>query len=330
MSQASQIRLSSDRLLLSIVVPIRNEQDSLGALEERLSRVLDGLDEPAEVILVDDGSSDQTPLVIALLSERDARYKVVQLSRNFGHQIAITAGLDRAAGEAIVIMDGDLQDPPELIPELIERWREGYDVVFAVRRRREGESAFRRARAAVFYRFFRVVSDLPDAPVDVGDFRLINRRVLTVLSGMRERHRYLRGMVSWVGFRQTGVEYVREERHAGESKYPFSKLLQLGLNGVVSFSNAPLVLSLRIGLIVSILSVAVGIAAIVIKIAGLFPIPGTATIVVLVAFLGGFQLLILGVLGIYLGRIYDEVKARPLYLVAREIGFGEQSVAPQR
>ena len=163
---------------------------------------------------------------------------------------------------------------------------------------------------------------------DVGDFRLINRRVLDVLSGMHERHRYLRGMVSWVGFRQTGVEYVREERHAGKSKYPFGKLLQLGLNGVVSFSNAPLVLSLRVGLVVSALSIAVGIAAIGIKFAGLFPIPGTASIVVLVAFLGGLQLLILGVLGIYLGRIYDEVKARPLYLVDREINFGDQSTAP--
>ncbi len=310
--------------MLSIVVPIHNEQECLGELEERLSTVLDSIDEPAEVILVDDGSTDQTPVLMALLSERDPRYKVLLLSRNFGHQVAITAGLDRAAGDAIVIMDGDLQDPPEVIPELVERWREGYDVVFAVRRRREGEPTLRRLRAALFYRFFRVVSDL-DAPVDVGDFRLINRRVLTVLSGMRERHRYLRGMVSWVGFRQTGVEYVREERHAGQSKYPFGKLLQLGLNGVVSFSNAPLVLSLRVGLVVSLLAIATGVAAIAIKIAGLFPIPGTATIVVLVAFLGGLQLLILGVLGIYLGRIYDEVKARPLYLIDREIGFGDRS-----
>jgi dolichol-phosphate mannosyltransferase len=312
-------------LLLSVVVPIHNEQESLGPLEERLSQVLDSLGEPAEVILVDDGSTDQTPVLMALLAGRDPRYKILTLSRNFGHQIAITAGLDRAAGEAIVIMDGDLQDPPEVIPELVARWREEYDVVYAVRRRREGEPFFRRLRAALFYRLFRVVTDL-DAPVDVGDFRLIDRRVLTVLNGMRERHRYLRGMVSWVGFRQTGVEYVREERYGGESKYPFAKLLQLGLNGVISFSNAPLELALRIGLVVSALSLATGVAAIVIKIVGLFPIPGTATIVVLIAFLGGMQLLILGILGTYLGRIYDEVKARPLYLVDREIGFSEKSV----
>jgi dolichol-phosphate mannosyltransferase len=312
-------------LLLSVVVPIHNEQESLGPLEERLSQVLDSLGEPAEVILVDDGSTDQTPVLMALLAGRDPRYKILTLSRNFGHQIAITAGLDRAAGEAIVIMDGDLQDPPEVIPELVARWREEYDVVYAVRRRREGEPFFRRLRAALFYRLFRVVTDL-DAPVDVGDFRLIDRRVLTVLNGMRERHRYLRGMVSWVGFRQTGVEYVREERYGGESKYPFAKLLQLGLNGVISFSNAPLELALRVGLVVSALSLATGVAAIVIKIVGLFPIPGTATIVVLIAFLGGMQLLILGILGTYLGRIYDEVKARPLYLVDREIGFSEKSV----
>jgi dolichol-phosphate mannosyltransferase len=314
--------------LLSIVVPIHNEQESLGQLEERLTRVLDSIGEPAEVILVDDGSTDQTPVQMGVLAQRDPRYKVVTLSRNFGHQIAITAGLDRASGNAVVIMDGDLQDPPEVIPELVARWREGNDVVYAVRARREGEPFFRRLRAAVFYRFFRVVTDL-DAPVDVGDFRLVDRRVLNVLNGMRERHRYLRGMVSWVGFRQTGVEYVREERYAGQSKYPFSKLLQLGLNGVISFSNAPLELALRIGLVVSALSLVTGVAAIVIKIAGLFPVPGTATIIVLIAFLGGMQLLILGIIGTYLGRIYDEVKARPLYLVDREIGFGEQSLAPR-
>lgn len=313
--------------MLSVVVPIHNEQESLEQLEQRLSTVLDSLDETSEVILVDDGSTDQTPVLMAVLAARDSRYKILTLSRNFGHQIAITAGLDRAAGDAIVIMDGDLQDPPEVIPELVDRWREGYDVVYAVRRRREGEPFFRRLRAAVFYRLFRLITDL-DAPVDVGDFRLVDRRVLNVLQGMRERHRYLRGMVSWVGFRQIGVEYVREERYAGQSKYPLTKLIQLGLNGVVSFSNAPLQLALRVGLVVSVLSLATGVAAIVVKIAGLFPIPGTATIVVLIAFLGGIQLLILGILGTYLGRIYDEVKARPLYLVDREIGFGDQTAPP--
>ena len=294
---------------------------------ERLSTVLDSLDGTSEVILVDDRSTDETPVLTAILATRDSRYKVVTLSRNFGHQIAITAGLDRAAGDGIVIMDGDLQDPPEVIPELVARWQEGYDVVFAVRQHRQGEPFFRRLRAAVFYRLFRVVTDL-DAPVDVGDFRLIDRRVLMVLQGMRERHRYLRGMVSWVGFRQVGVEYVREERYAGQSKYPFSKLMQLALDGVVSFSNAPLELALRIGLVVSALSLATAVAAVAVKIAGLFPIPGTATIVVLIAFLGGVQLLILGIIGTYLGRIYDEVKARPLYLVDREIGFVERVAPP--
>jgi glycosyltransferase involved in cell wall biosynthesis len=307
-------------LILSIVVPLHNEEQTLGALERRLSAVLDADGFEDEVILVDDGSDDTTPPLLAELAMRDPRYKVVTLSRNFGHQIAITAGLDRARGDAVIVMDGDLQDPPEVIPDLVARWREGYEVVYAVRRRRRGEPFFRRVRAAVFYRLFRVVSEV-DAPVDVGDFRLIDRRVLDVIKGMRERHRYIRGMVSWVGFRQTGVEYDREERFAGESKYPFTKLLKLGLDGVVSFSNAPLMLALRVGLAVSVLALLSGIAAIVIKIVGLFPIPGTATIVVLSSFLGGMQLLVLGVVGIYVGRVYDEVKERPLYLVDREVGF---------
>ena len=306
-------------VLLSVVIPLHNEQESLGALAERLTLVLDEQGEPFEVILVDDGSTDGTALQLSSLSERDPRFRVVALSRNFGHQIAITAGLDRALGDAVVVMDGDLQDPPEVIPKLVERWREGYDVVYAVRERREGEPTLRRMRAAIFYRFFRLVSEI-DAPVDVGDFRLIDRRVLIVLRGMPERHRYLRGMVAWVGLRQTGVEYVREERFAGQSKYPLTKLLQLGLNGVISFSDAPLRLALRLGLAISVLAFFGGIAAIGIKIAGLFPIPGTASIVVLTSFLGGVQLLILGILGLYLGRIYDEVKGRPLYVVDKETG----------
>jgi glycosyltransferase involved in cell wall biosynthesis len=304
-------------VLLSVVIPLHNEQESLGALAERLTRVLDEQGEPFEAILVDDGSSDGTAFQLSSLSERDPRFRVVTLSRNFGHQIAITAGLDRAVGDAVVVMDGDLQDPPEVIPKLLDRWREGYDVVYAVRQRREGEPMLRRMRAAIFYRFFRLVSEI-DAPVDVGDFRLIDRRVLLVLRGMPERHRYLRGMVAWVGLRQTGVEYVREERFAGQSKYPLAKLLQLGLNGVISFSDAPLRLALRLGLAISALAFFGGMAAIVVKLAGLFPIPGTATIVVLSSFLGGVQLLILGILGLYLGRIYDEVKGRPLYVVDKE------------
>ncbi len=306
--------------MLSVVVPIHNEQESLLALIDRLTIVLDGLDETAEVVLVDDGSTDNSPLQLALLAERDPRLKVLTLARNFGHQLAITAGLDRARGDVVVVMDGDLQDPPEVIPELVQRWRDGYDVVYAVRRRREGEPLLRRFRAALYYRLFRVFADV-DAPVDVGDFRALDRRVLNVLLGMRERNRYLRGMVTWVGFRQTGVEYTREERFAGTSKYSFRKLLELGMNGFFSFSDAPLRIALGLGFGLSLLSILGAIAAIGIKIAGLFPIPGTATIVVLSAFLGGMQLLILGILGLYIGRIYDEVKGRPLYVVEHETGF---------
>jgi dolichol-phosphate mannosyltransferase len=311
--------------MLSVVVPVHNEQETVDALAARLRTALDGLGQPFEVIIVDDGSSDATPLQLAVLAERDQHFRVVRLARNFGHQIAITAGLDRAVGDAVVVMDGDLQDPPEVIPELVARWREGYDVVYAVRRRRRGEPLLRRLRAAVFYRFFRAVTDI-NAPVDVGDFRLMDRRVVAVLVGMRERHRYLRGMVSWIGLRQTGVEYDRDKRFGGYSKYPFAKLLQLALNGVISFSDAPLRLAFRLGAVISALSFSCGIAAIAIKVAGWFPIPGTATIVVISSFIGGIQLLMLGVFGLYIGRIYDEVKARPLYVVEGEFAAARDDV----
>jgi dolichol-phosphate mannosyltransferase len=312
---------------VSVVIPIRNEEETLEALAGRLRSVLDDVGGSWEVVLVDDGSTDRSPLLLALLADSDRRFKVVTLARNFGHQIAITAGLDSASGDVVVVMDGDLQDPPELIPELIEKWREGYDVVYAVRRHREGEPLLRRARAKVFYRFFKLFSNI-DAPVDVGDFRALDKRVLAVLRTMPERNRYLRGMISWVGFRQTGVEYDRRERYGGTSKYSFRKLLQLGMNGFLSFSDAPLRLALQLGLVVSVLSILTAVAAVAIKIAGLFPIPGTATIVVLSALLGGIQLLILGVLGLYLGRIYDEVKRRPLYVVDRTSNLERQVPGP--
>lgn len=314
--------------MLSVVIPIHNEEETLPALVERLVATLDPPEEQFEILLVDDGSTDQSPLQLALIAEADPRFKVVTLSRNFGHQVAITAGLERARGEVVVVMDGDLQDPPELIPALLDKWRDGYDVVYAVRRRREGEPVLRQARAKIFYRFFRTFSAI-DAPVDVGDFRALDRRVLDVLLTMPERNRYLRGMVSWVGFKQTGVEYTREERFAGTSKYSFRKLLELGMNGFLSFSDAPLRLALKLGLAVSALSIALAVAAVAVKLAGLFPIPGTATIVVLSAFLGGIQLLILGVLGLYLGRIYDEVKGRPLYVVASQLNF-DRSASPSQ
>ena len=295
-------------------------------LAERLIGVLETLDEQWEVIFVDDGSNDHSSLQLGLLAASDDRLKIVSLARNFGHQIAITAGLDRAGGDVVVVMDGDLQDPPELIPDLLAKWREGNDVVYAVRRRREGEPLLRQLRAKLFYRVFRLFSDV-DAPTDVGDFRAFDRRVLDVLLTMRERNRYLRGMVSWVGFRQTGVEYTREERYAGTSKYSFRKLLELGTNGFLSFSDAPLLLALRLGLVVSAASIVMAVCAVAIKIAGLFPIPGTATIVVLSALLGGVQLLILGVLGLYLGRIYDEVKGRPLYVVDRVVNLDDPTIS---
>lgn len=304
-----------DRPRYSVVVPICNEEETLSELAGRLQRVLDTLDGPSEVILVDDGSTDASYLLMAGLASQDDRFKSVRLSRNFGHQIAITAGLDLAAGDAIVVMDGDLQDPPEVIPQLVERWQEGYDVVYAVRDGREGEPWLRRVRAAIFYRVFRRLTDF-DVPIDVGDFRLVDRRALDAFKAMREHNRYIRGMFSWVGFPQIGVPYRRAGRYAGTTKYRFRKLLKLAADGVFSFSNAPLRLALKLGFLISIASFAFGGASIVAKAAGLYSIPGVATLVVATSFLGGIQLVILGVLGEYIARIHEEVKNRPLYLVS--------------
>jgi dolichol-phosphate mannosyltransferase len=246
--------------------------------------------------------------------EKDARFKLLRLSRNFGHQIAVTAGLDSAGGNAVIVMDADLQDPPEVAIEMAARWREGFDVVYAVREERRGESPFKRATAKVFYRVFRRMTDV-DMPLDVGDFRLVDRRALDAFRSMRESNRYVRGMFSWIGFRQVGVPFRREERFAGETKYPFGKMMKFATDGIVSFSAAPLRLALKIGFAVSGLSFLIGAMFLVSKILGLYSVPGLASIAVFVAFLGGIQLLLLGIVGEYIARIHDEVKRRPLYLV---------------
>jgi glycosyltransferase involved in cell wall biosynthesis len=305
---------------LSVVVPLYNETQTLPELVRRLAAVLDGVEGEAEVILVDDGSADETPALAAEAVESDARFRVIRLSRNFGHQIAISAGLDAASGSAVVVMDGDLQDPPEVIPDLVQRWREGFEIVHAVRVSREGEPRLRKARAALFYRLLRRLTDT-DIPADVGDFRLVDRRALEAFRSMRERNRYIRGMFSWIGFRQTTVGYAREARFAGESKYPLRKLAKLGADGVLSFSNAPLRLALRLGFAISTLAFLFAAFAVGAQLADLYEVPGIASIVVLTAFLGGVQLIVLGILGEYIARIYDEVKARPLYLVQETRGF---------
>jgi dolichol-phosphate mannosyltransferase len=308
------------RMRYSFVIPVFNERETLSELHRRLSDVIDGLDGDAELLFVDDCSYDGSFDVLAELGRADDRVRVIRFARNFGHQVAITAGLDHAAGDAVVVMDADLQDPPEVVPDLVARWQEGYEVVYAVRARRTGESWLKRATAAWFYRLLRRIASV-DMPLDAGDFRLIDRRAVDAFRSMRERARYVRGMFSWVGFRQIGVPYERPERFAGEPKYSYRKSLTLAVDGLVSFSNAPLRLALVAGFAFSTLAFLVGVFAIVAKLAGAFVVPGWASLLVVVSFLGGIQLTVMGMLGLYLGRIYEEVKARPIYIVRETIGF---------
>jgi dolichol-phosphate mannosyltransferase len=312
----------------SIVVPVLNEQDTLRALFDRLVPVMNALDGPCEVILVDDGSTDRSVEIMLELRERDSRFAVVRLSRNFGHQIAISAGLDHARGNAVIVMDADLQDPPEVALELAKKWREGYEVVYAVRDERAGESKTRLAITGRFYRLLARMSEVP-IPLDTGDFRLVDRRALDAVRSMPEHRRYLRGMFSWVGFDQTGVVYARDARHAGVTKYPYRKLLKLAADGLASFSTAPLRLALNIGFTVSILSFLAGLIAIGLRIGGVDAVPGWASIVVGVAFLSGVQLTVMGVMGEYIARIHEEVKQRPLYLV-RDVYDAGGHVEPGR
>jgi polyisoprenyl-phosphate glycosyltransferase len=305
---------------LSVVVPLFNEEGNVAPLLERIIGIVSALAEKPsyEIVLVNDGSRDGTLAAIRAQMRYRPHIVLVNLSRNFGHQIAATAGLDVAQGQAVVLMDGDLQDPPELIAEFLARWRAGYDVVYAVRRTRKGESRFKIFTAALFYRTIRRLTNV-SIPVDTGDFRLMSRRVVDALKRSRERHRFLRGMVSWAGFNQTGVEYDRDERLSGQTKYPLRKMLKFAIDGITSFSDVPLRFASYLGFTVS---TAAFIYAIVIIIFKAFRLGtpeyarGWASTMVVILFLGGVQLIGIGILGEYLGRIYDEVKGRPLYLIA--------------
>jgi dolichol-phosphate mannosyltransferase len=309
----------------SFVIPLFNEEDVVGELHRRLTAVADQLDGPAEFILVDDGSTDGTREAVERLRAEDGRVKLVNLSRNFGHQLAISAGLDFASGDAVVIMDGDLQDPPEVVPELAERWREGYDVVYAVRAARAGETRFKRGAASLFYRLMSKVSSI-EIPLDAGDFRLVDQRVASIVANMREPDRYLRGMFAWVGFRQTAVSYEREARAGGEGKYSLGRMLRFAVDGLLSFSTAPLRITLASGFAIAGLAFAAGLAAIVLKLAGAFTTPGWASLIVVLSFFSGIQLVVLGTIGLYVGRIYAQGKQRPLYLVSSTVGFDRPMV----
>lgn len=314
---------AKERPRISIVAPAYNEEEVLPEFYRRVRDVMDALGEPWELILVNDGSQDNTLAVMRELHAKDPRVKVISFSRNFGHQLAITAGLDYAQGDAVVIIDADLQDPPEVIPELVEKWREGYDVVYAVRKERHGESWFKEWTAKLFYRLIYRITDV-DIPKDTGDFRLMDRKVVNVLRTMRERSRFMRGLSVWVGFKQTGVYYVREPRFAGETKYPLRKMLKFALDAITSFSYVPLQLATYFGFAIALLSLVAMIVAVYLRLSTGRALLGQATTLVAVLFLGGIQLIFLGIIGEYLGRIYDEVKARPLYIVAETFGFEDR------
>lgn len=303
------------KITYSIIAPIYNEIENLPELYRRVKEVMDSSGETWELILVDDGSTDGSTGKIRELAEADKQVRPVIFARNFGHQVAITAGWDYARGDAVVIIDADLQDPPEVILELAKKWKEGYEVVYAVRAEREGESWFKKFTAAAFYRLIYSITDVK-IPVDTGDFRLMDRKVVNVLKQMKERHRFPRGMSAWVGFRQIGVEYKRAARVAGVTKYPFSKMLKLALNAITGFSYFPLQVATYFGFAsagVSILAIPV---VAVMRLAGSHFFEGQTTTLVSVLFLGGVQLISLGILGEYIGRLYDEAKGRPLYIVS--------------
>ncbi len=306
----------------SIVVPLYNEEEILPLLVERLQEIMTELDGPAEVVMVDDGSGDRTFELARAASAKDPRFKVIQFSRNFGHQIAITAGMDATSGDAVIIMDADLQDPPDVIPQMVEKWREGYEVVYGRRQRREGERQFKTLTASMFYSLLHRIADI-DTPVDVGDFRLVDRKALDAFLRMRESNRYVRGMFSWVGFRQVAVPYVREQRQAGSTHYTLRKMGMLASNGIVGFSTAPLRLALGTGVFLAFAAVLYGMAAISLKLAGSSLVPGYASLLCAITFLSGIQLIVIGMVGLYVGRIYDESRARPLYLVRETHGFEE-------
>ncbi len=311
-------------MILSVIVPCFNEADVIGATHERLTKALSNLTNlDYEIIFVDDGSRDETFPLLRGIQTQDSRARIVRLSRNFGHQIAVTAGLEAATGDAVVLIDADLQDPPEVIAEMIELWREGNDVVYGSRMSREGEGRFKLWTAKAFYRVINRLSDT-QMPVDTGDFRLMDRKVVDVLVAMPERGRFLRGMISWIGFRQTPVYYKREARPAGASKYPFLKMMKFAMDGIFSFSVLPLRLAALTGLAAIWIAIAGIVMAVVVRLLDLYDLRlgrGWASLFVAVLFMGGVQLLCLGVIGEYLGRIYTEVKQRPLYAVTERLGF---------
>ncbi|MYL31241.1 glycosyltransferase [Halobacillus halophilus] len=306
-------------IMYSIIIPMYNEEEVIGMTYERLKKVMNDLDEPYELIFVNDGSRDGTLPMVKEYSEWDPSVIVLDLSRNFGHQVAITAGMDQARGEAVVVIDADLQDPPERIKDMVEKWKEGYDVVYAKRAERKGETFFKKVTASMYYRLLRSLTDV-DIPLDTGDFRLIDRKVCDQMNQLQEKNRFVRGLVSWVGFKQTAVEYDRDEREYGESKYPLGKMIKLSLDGITSFSYKPLKLSSYGGAMVSMIGFLYMIYVIYQRLFTEAAVPGWSSVIVIQLFFFGFVLLMLGIIGEYIGRIYDESKGRPSYIIQETYG----------
>jgi glycosyltransferase involved in cell wall biosynthesis len=310
----------------SIVIPIYNEERVLPILLRRLDALLDQLDAPAEAILVDDGSRDAGSIFCAAKARADQRYRYIRLSRNFGHQVAITAGMDRSGGDAVIVMDADLQDPPEVVLDMVAEWKRGFEIVYAERLSRAGESRFKRVAANLFYKLLGRLSPI-EIPRNVGDFRLVDRKVVDSFRAMPERDRFVRGMFAWLGFKQTIVTFHRPPRAAGETKYPLAKQLRLAVDGLVSFSDTPLRVALWAGAAVSVMAAFYGCWVIAMWATHAELAPGWSSIIVVSAFLGGANMMMTGIMGLYVGRIYKEVKGRPLYVVDKTIGFDAQTEA---
>jgi len=306
--------------LHSVVVPMYNEELVAEVTYKRLKEVMDTIEDKYEIIFVNDGSRDKTLDILTSICEQDSNVKLIDFSRNFGHQLAITAGMDFAEGDTISVIDGDLQDPPELIPQMIKKWKEGYDVVYGKRLKRKGETFFKKFTAKMFYRFLNKMTDV-DIPVDTGDFRLIDRRVCEALKQVNERNRYIRGLVSWLGFKQTFIEFNREERFAGVTKYPLKKMIKFATDAIISFSFKPLRLASYTGIMLSFFSFIYLLVVLYQKLFTDSPIAGWASTMAVSLFFNGIVLLMLGIIGEYIGRIYDEAKGRPLYLVKNTINI---------
>jgi dolichol-phosphate mannosyltransferase len=324
---------SMQRPTLSLIIPVYNEEEVIPELDKRLrtffASMTDLLADSWEVIFVNDGSRDGSMAQLRKMAGDEPRYRIVSFARNFGHQMAITAGLDRAHGEAVVVMDADLQDPPEAVREMVLRWRQGFDVVYGVRRSRAGETWFKKMTAALFYRLLRAMLGGVAIPVDAGDFRLMSRPVVLAMRALRERHRFVRGMVAWIGFRQTAIHYNREARFAGETKYPLRRMIRFAVDGITSFSIVPLRFATWLGIFAGLVAVATAVWALYVKLFTRGAIQGWTTIVIVIALGTSAQLLMIGILGEYVGRIYEEIKRRPLYITAEELNFDrDRSPAP--